>query len=76
MTDLLKQIEEFLSETKMPPAKFGRDAMSDPNFVFELRAGRDYRRTTAEKVMNYMLANRKDPVVPESVVPVQAEDAA
>ena len=59
MTDLLECIERYLRETGTAPAVFGREVMRDPNFVFDLRDGRDYRRTTAEKVMDY-ISKRKD----------------
>lgn len=51
---LLTEIETFLAEAGMTPTAFGRDALSDPGFVFELRAGRDCRRTTAMRARAQM----------------------
>jgi hypothetical protein len=46
---LLHEIESFLTEARMTPTAFGRDALGDPGFVFGLRAGRDCRRSTSER---------------------------
>lgn len=48
VTELLTQIEAFLAESGMAPSAFGRDAMGDPLFVFQLRDGREPRRATRE----------------------------
>ena len=37
---LLIEIDRFLRRTGMPPATFGRAAINDPRFVFDLRRGR------------------------------------
>jgi 2,4-dienoyl-CoA reductase-like NADH-dependent reductase (Old Yellow Enzyme family) len=34
------QIEAFLTRSGMPATNFGREAINDPNFVFQLRRGR------------------------------------
>lgn len=34
------EIEAFLKKSGMPPTNFGRDAVGDPMFVFQLRKGR------------------------------------
>lgn len=36
-----REIENFLRATEMPPTKFGRMAVHDPRFVFDLRLGRE-----------------------------------
>lgn len=46
---LLDEIEAFLRESEVTPTAFGRDAMGDPRFVFDLRAGRELRRATAQQ---------------------------
>lgn len=51
---LLKDIEKFLTDTGMLPTAFGKDALNDPNFVFDLRQGRDYRNSTAERIKNFI----------------------
>lgn len=55
MDALLQDIESFIESHDMPPTTFGNKALNDPNFVFDLRNGtRDYRRSTAEKVRNFI----------------------
>ena len=51
---LLWRIEQYLKERRMPPARFGREAVGDPNFVFDLRDGRVPRDRTAAKVYAYL----------------------
>lgn len=62
---LLAEIEGFLEEACMAPTAFGRDALNDPGFVFGLRAGRDCRRTTADRaraqMARYRAAGEFDP---------------
>jgi len=55
---LLRQIEHFLRETGMPWTKFGRLAAHDPRFVADLRNGREPRRETAERIVQFMAAHR------------------
>jgi hypothetical protein len=38
----------------MPPSRFGREAVGDPCFVFELRDGRKPRSDTVAKVRAYL----------------------
>ena len=52
--ELLEQIETYLERTKMPPSKFGRLAVRDPRLVADLRGGRHLRRTTEERVRDYL----------------------
>lgn len=49
---LLNQIEAHLKRTGIPPTKFGREAVRDPRFVFDLRMG----RTTGERVRRRVVA--------------------
>lgn len=56
---LLADIDAFLVEVRMTPTAFGRDALSDPGFVFGLRAGRDCRRSTAERARSQMQRYRE-----------------
>ncbi len=53
---LLREVEKFLSATKTSAARFGRDAMGDPRFVFDLRKGREPRRATVSRVRAYLEA--------------------
>jgi hypothetical protein len=38
------------------PARFGRDAVGDPRFVFDLRKGREPRPRTIARVLAYLEA--------------------
>lgn len=51
---LLPRIERYLKSTRTPPARFGRQAMGDPAFVFDLRDGRDPREQTIARVNAYL----------------------
>ena len=47
---LRRRIELFLRRTAMAPARFGREAVGDPRFVFDLRNGREPREKTRMRV--------------------------
>lgn len=51
---LLQRVEKHIKERRMPPTRFGREAVGDPRFVFDLRAGREPRRATVERVDRYL----------------------
>ncbi len=51
---LLHRIERYLRSTRMPPTRFGRNVLRDPNFVFNLRDGREPRDTTTQRVQAYL----------------------
>lgn len=51
---LLRRIEQFLKDRRMPPARFGREALGDPCFVFDLRDGREPRERTITRVYMYL----------------------
>lgn len=53
---LLREVEKFLRQNDTPPTRFGRDAVGDPRFVFDLRNGRDPRPRTVERVRAYLEA--------------------
>jgi hypothetical protein len=57
---LLHQIENHLRLTQTPAARFGRDALGDPRFVFDLRAGREPRLATVRRVLSYMEKEAKE----------------
>ena len=61
---LLPRIERHLKTTRTPPARFGRQAVGDPSFVFDLRDGRDPRERTVARVVAYLEA------VERSVAPI------
>jgi hypothetical protein len=58
---LLQRVEEYLKIHRVPPARFGRDAMGDPKFVFQLREGREPRESTIGRVLAYLAADRQEP---------------
>jgi 2,4-dienoyl-CoA reductase-like NADH-dependent reductase (Old Yellow Enzyme family) len=51
---LQRRIEHFLSRSGMAAARFGRNAVRDPRFVFDLRRGRELRPPTARRVAAYL----------------------
>ena len=53
---LLREVERFLRIREIPAARFGRDVMHDPRFVFDLRRGREPRIETVTRVRAYLEA--------------------
>jgi hypothetical protein len=51
---LLREVEKFLRHSDTAPTRFGREAVGDPRFVFDLRNGRDPRPRTVERVLAYL----------------------
>lgn len=51
---LLREIEPFLRRSGMAPTRFGRDAVNDPRFVFDLRRGREPRGDTELRVRQFI----------------------
>ena len=51
---ILAEIEAFIVANNVTPSVFGASAVNDPCFVFDLRAGREPRRVTLERVTGYM----------------------
>jgi len=51
---LLQRVERHLRLTRTPPTRFGRDALGDPNFVFNLRDGRQPRPATCRRIQDYL----------------------
>ena len=56
---LLKRIEKHLRRTGMRPARFGREAVGDPRFVFDLRKGREPRAPTVRRVTSFIERERE-----------------
>lgn len=54
MVYLLWEVEKFLRSSKIAPTRFGRDAVGDPRFVFDLRRGREPRAVTVKRVRAYL----------------------
>ena len=53
---LLREVEKFLRQSDTAPTRFGKTAMGDPRFVFDLRKGRDPRPETIARVRAYLQA--------------------
>lgn len=53
---LLTTIERYLRKTGTKPTRFGRDAVGDPQFVADLRNGREPREATVRRVTAYLAA--------------------
>lgn len=58
MAALLEEILEFIKETKMGPAYFGKKAVNNSELVERLRRGRSIQIDTAEKVRAFIKARR------------------
>jgi len=55
---LLREVEQFLRLANIPPARFGREAMGDPRFVFDLRNGREPRPRTIARIRRFLEAGQ------------------
>ncbi len=51
---LLRRVEHFLRSSRISPTRFGREAVRDPKFVADLRAGRTPRPATVRRVVAYL----------------------
>ena len=51
---LLREVEKFLSVSHVSAARFGRDVMRDPRFVFDLRNGREPGIRTVRRVRAFL----------------------
>ena len=51
---LIRSIEKFLRQHKMPATKFGRLAAHDPRFVLDVRMGREPRTATEARIRGFM----------------------
>jgi 2,4-dienoyl-CoA reductase-like NADH-dependent reductase (Old Yellow Enzyme family) len=66
LESFLADVETFLAQRGMEASLFGRDALKDPNFVFELRKGRCPNLRTIERVGEYMAQRTSKPGCSES----------
>jgi hypothetical protein len=60
--ELLRDIERFLTRTGMDHTRFGKEALNDPAFVSRLRAGKDVRTRTVERIRKFIGDNRRRPL--------------
>ena len=51
---LLIDIDRFLRHFDMPPTRFGREAVNDPRFVFDIRNGRECGGKVRSRVYAYI----------------------
>ena len=51
---LLREVEKYLKISNTPAARFGREAMGDPRFVFDLRRGREPGPRTIRRVRAFL----------------------
>lgn len=55
---LLSMIERYLTESGIPPSRFGRDAVGDPGLVETLRRGRQPGDRLVRRVADHIRAAR------------------
>jgi hypothetical protein len=51
---ILHSVERFIRRHDIPPTRFGRDAVRDPRFVFDLRLGREPTDRMKRRVEHFM----------------------
>jgi len=51
---LLRTIERFLRESGLSPTRFGRECVSDPRLVFDLRNGREPGARMTRRIEHFM----------------------
>jgi len=51
---ILDRIDLYLRASKTSPSRLGRDAVGDPNFVMNLRDGRQPRQATLDRVIAFI----------------------
>ena len=51
---LIRTVEKFLRENRMPATKFGRLAANDPRLVLDMRMGREPRAALSSRVEHFM----------------------
>ncbi|HEX8642998.1 MAG TPA: hypothetical protein VF702_03695 [Allosphingosinicella sp.] len=54
MTTLRRRIEQLLETGRLTPTRLGREALSDPCFVHDLRRGRRPRPETVARVLAWL----------------------
>ena len=52
--NLLRDIERYIRRHQTSAARFGREVVRDPRFVFDLRNGREPRAATVARVRAYL----------------------
>ena len=55
---LISEIDKYLVAHEMHPTDFGKAALKDPNFVFDIREGRNPSSKTIDKIRLFMAAKQ------------------
>jgi hypothetical protein len=58
--ELLAHVEQFLAESKIPPTRFGIEALREGGLVASLRKGRSLSLKSANKVLGYIAEWKRD----------------
>ena len=75
LDSFMADIEAFRSEQSMEASLFGRRALKDPNFVFDLRKGRCPNLRTIQRVSAFMTAYPSKPARAKSQATFRLEAA-
>ena len=51
---LQRRVERFIKSNRIPPTRFGRDAVRDPRLIFDMRQGRQLRPATVRRLSAYL----------------------
>jgi len=57
---LLSEVSDFIERAKLSPSTFGKKAVGDPNFVRNLRAGREPRFGTVQRIRTFIAEQSKE----------------
>ena len=80
LSELLAEIDAFLSARGMSESKFGIEVLGDKHFIRELRRGRDCQASTIDRVRQYIAAHFVDanaaPKLSNGAAPDAGRDAA
>lgn len=58
--DLAREVSAYLASRDMAPTTFGAMAVGDPSLVASLKAGRELRRGTLERIRMFMLTGNQE----------------
>jgi len=72
MLNLIQQIDAYCETHSLPPTVYGRLFMRDPNFVGELRDGRECLPRTVARLEAAM---KSPPPIPSQTLPESAPDS-
>jgi hypothetical protein len=59
ITELITDIDAFLAERDMNQTDFGKRSIGDPNLYRKLKAGRDLRISTLDRIRVFMAKRRR-----------------